>query len=350
MDNKEENMSLFDEKENLTSVLDSIDDLLNRQMDKFIELQEKKQRKLNTGVLGGINEKYFIRIDDKDYLFKYVNSDKDYSDFGEVITSQIANFLGIECVKSVFSNDFYDKDRKGTLISSYRTDDINEVLSLKSLLIKYGKNSININHDVNEAMEVCEEFSKEFEIVLDNKIEQRLKEMALLDFLLVQVDRNSKNIEFLIKEKDGKKNLELASIFDNGYCMSFHTSKLTNKMTLNNLKNQRNYDEVILHRPRFCILKNEHRGDDADHFVTSDLAEELLKNRNLMEIYLKFKKINIEKYFDYVVKDSKRNIPNVYKETAISLIRYRIKTLDIELLKQSIRTNFIENKGEDLCE
>ena len=57
MDNKEENMSLFDEKENLTSVLDSIDDLLNRQMDKFIELQEKKQRKLNTGVLGGINEK-----------------------------------------------------------------------------------------------------------------------------------------------------------------------------------------------------------------------------------------------------------------------------------------------------
>jgi len=315
---------------------------------KFEKLNKKilNIKDIDAGILGGIHEKYWIKCDNKDYLFKFNQNEKDLSDFGEVFTSYICYILGVKCVESIFAEDYFGDDanrKRGVLIESYRAKNIRESFSLSSLIEKYKRrNPSNYGYTVDEAIAIAKEFCYDNNIILDENLEQNLKEMALMDYLLIQGDRHAKNIEFLIEEKDGYKKLKLAPMFDNGFCLYLQNLTSKNKQILNKFLTKKivNVDLTLNNpKPKFYIEKTENFFDEGECIV-KDLTTELLQNKKLMNIFEKFCKLNMSDEIEFISSLGKKSIPNINKQLIQYGVTNRIKLLDLELLQQK---NKIDN-------
>lgn len=310
---------------------------------KFEKLNKRilKIKDIDVGILGGIHEKYWVDCGEKQYLFKYNLGEKDLSDFGEVFTSYLCYILGVKCVKSTFAEDFFDNNSKkstGTLIESYRTKNIKESFSLSSLLNKYGRRHL-FGYTVKEAVCVLNEFVEEKNLILDPNMEQELKEMALIDFLLLQSDRHANNIEFLIEEKDGIKTLKLAPMFDNGACLYLQNANSLNLKCLQILLTNKiikiNYDKTNP-KPKFYIEETEKINNDTD-FLVKDLAKELLSNKKLMNLYEKICKLDIMEEVEFVQSMRIKPIPNLNKNLIKYGVQNRIKLLNEEIFTQKFK-------------
>lgn len=304
---------------------------------KFNELNKKilNIKDIDVGILGGINEKYWVDCGNKQYLFKYNRDKKDFTDFGEVFTSYICFILGVNCVKAIFSDDLFEREegkKSGVLVESYRTKNVKESFSLSSLKIKYKLSQMESN-TVKSVLSLIKAFCEDNDILLDNNIEEELKEMALMDYLLMQTDRHAKNIEFLVIKKDENKILKLAPMFDNGFCLSLQDSESFNKEYLEELLNKK-YLEV----DEFCDLKF-YIGESKNIFednssIIKDLAKELLQNKKLMKIYQNFCKLNFSEEAEFISSIRKSPLPNLNKDVIKYGIEQRIRFLDLEILKQ----------------
>lgn len=316
-------------------------------------------KNINTSCFGGIHQKYWVEINGKQYMFKYTSTKKDFSDFGEVFVSYLSYVLGYKCVDAMFCKDFFCENEEfykqsntlhkiyGTLIKSYRTKNVVETLSLGSLLKRYGKKHIAKGVTTWETAYICEEFCAENNIVYPKNLEQELKEMALLDYLFVQIDRGVYNIEFLIEQKHGKRYLKLAPMFDNGFCLHLMDNYALDNL-LENLKS--NKTPVCLStqnpKPDFYIEKTEMVVNTEGECIVPDLATELLQNKALLKLYENFKSLDIKDEINFVANLYSKEFPDIKKEIAYESIRNRIYLLDFELAKQRIKNNFKENKDE----
>lgn len=292
---------------------------------------------IDVGILGGIHEKYWVKTNNKEFLFKFNSGDKDYSDYGEVFTSYICYAIGVKCVKAIFSEDFFNSGNKtnyGVFIESYRTKNIKESFSLSSLIDRY-KRRHSGGFSVDEVMSIVKEFCLDKNIVLDTNIEQELKEMALLDYLLIQNDRHAKNIEFLIEEYNGYKKLILAPMFDNGFCLYLPNSQKTNIKCLETLLRKK-FVELNSSKaegnPIFYLGKHANFLDD-NVDVVNELSKELKNNYKLKKIFENFCKINIDETIDFVASLRKENLPNLNKNLIKYGIQNRVNLLKSELIK-----------------
>lgn len=304
----------------------------------FKELQNKLRQidGIDTAI-GGICEKYWVLCDGKKYLFKIPKND--YSDFGEVFTSYLSYILGFKCVKSIFSkNPFKHDDRSGVLVENYVTKYVKETVSFSWLIDTYKRRKEGAL-SVNEAMEICRDFSKDTGINLDKNLEQDLKEMALMDYLLLQIDRHSKNIEFLIKEKKGVKTLSLAPMFDNGFCMFLteDTKEIEKIYSSYSSKKIIPVESIISNiPPKFCLENNS--GED----LIKEIVEELLQNKSLYRLYKNFKKVDLTSELNFINFLYKNKLPKKYIRTITLAIQNRINLLERELAKQK------NNKREEV--
>lgn len=323
---------------------------------KFKELNKQilEIKNIGEGMLGGIHEKYWVDSGNKQFLFKYNKDDKDYSDFGEVFTSFVCFALGVKCVKAIFCEDFFDcneQKRFGVLIESYRTKNVVESFSLASLVNKYKRRHCG-GYIVSEILSICKEFCEDNNLLLDLNLEQELKEMALLDYLLIQSDRHAKNIEFLVEKVDGIKMLKLAPMFDNGFCLYLNNGQRENVGYLEKLLTKK-YVEITLNnlniKPVFFIGETDDAFDEGE-CITVDLAKELLRNKKLMNIYEQFKKLNINEEIEFVDSMKKESLPSLNKNLILYGIKNRIKLLDLEILKQecSFNENFEDKVENDI--
>jgi len=323
--------------------------------DKFLKMNKKilDIKNVGEGILGGIHEKYWVDCGNKQYLFKYNRNECDFSDFGEVFTSYICFVLGVKCVKAMFCNDFFEenKKRQGVLIESYREKNVKESFSLSSLIEKYKRRHFS-GYTVKEVMDIVKEFCFDNNIFYNNKIEQELKEMALIDYLLIQNDRHANNIEFLIVEEKGFREIKLAPMFDNGFCLYLNYTNKENIMILKTLLSRGFVELSLKHvnvKPKFYIEETETR-DDITESVVRDLAIELIKNKKLMKIYEKFKKINIGEEIDFCSSLKKETLPSLNKNLIQFGIKNRIRLLDMELIKQQSYIKQEKRVANDLFE
>lgn len=308
----------------------------------FKKLNEKliNIESIQEGILGGATQKYWVKCNNKHYIFKYNYGVNDFSDFGEVFTSYLSFVLGFNCVKTVFSRDIFNDENNslGVLVESFRTKNTKESFTLKNLLQKY-RNQVFLGNSVEEAMSVCKSFCEDNNLVLDKNIEQDLKEMALMDYLLIQIDRHQGNIEFLIEEKHGINTLKLAPMFDNGFSLYLQNKASETTKILNALKNKK--QEIGLNtvnpKPVFYITEEVNWFNDND--IVKDLAIELLKNKKLMKLYQNFLKLDLKKELDFMCSIYKRNLPKNHYELILKGVENRLHFLNLEILKQSIMKN-----------
>ena len=313
--------------------------------EEFKKLNEKiiQIKSIDNSMLGGIHEKYWLEAEGKKYLFKYNLGDNDFSDFGEVFTSYLAYLLNFKCVKSIFAKDLFGSDddkNRGVLIESYLTKNIAESVSLESLFEKYKRHHFN-GYTVKEVIKVLKEYCEDYNLILDNNLEQELKEMALIDYLLVQCDRHDKNIEFLIENKKGKKIVHLAPMFDNGFCMHLSDTKSQRRDSLRKL-NKNEILKISLKienpKPNFYIESTEEFLDEGECIVT-DLATELLQNKKLKKLYNKFIKLNIKEEIEFISSIYKKELNTEVIELMVTSVKNRVDLLNEEL---KLKENKIE--------
>ena len=81
-------------------------------------------------IFDGIEPKFWISIDETEYLYKY-NPDFEDITFGEVFISALCKSLGIKCVDASFAyGTVGGKKTKGCLVKSYIEKDIYETIPL----------------------------------------------------------------------------------------------------------------------------------------------------------------------------------------------------------------------------
>lgn len=226
--------------------------------------------------LNGICKKYLVVIDGENYIFKQNYSKKDgkraveyfeknfeknvkefHNDLIEVFSSYFLKKLGcdffvpyyfgkINGENGCFSKDF-KKDVKNEFTSyimminlkrheknpkeDFRLEEFHDFFK------KYETENPEGQYDLSvfQILETATKFSKEYGFSFDEeKTKKQLEKMVVFDFFMGNNDRRWTNITFLTKEKDGKKVLEIAPIFDNGE--SFGLKELDRIPSKRNLK------------------------------------------------------------------------------------------------------------------
>ena len=264
-----------------------------------------KYIKTAENVSKGVDPKFWVEIEGDKYLYKYYDVEK-YSDscrrgqmrtICEVFVSALCKKLGIDCVKASFGSATIDKyltiggkktpvakqNIDGCLIKSYLTKDVVEAISLRdiTMFVQRQKDAILLVNDPKSTYETAKFFCDKNKYTLADDTLQKLKAIALFDYVSGQTDRHDSNIEFLVYKKDGKKCVKLAPLFDNGRCFGY-----------------RRFPSYELPTPPIMLF---HMNKYCDSFEREELlsyvngiACELANDKELFKLFEEIQKINID--------------------------------------------------------
>ena len=169
------------------------------------------------------------------------------------------------------------------MVRSYLKEENSETQSLDDIGDFYC-NSKKLNYyeldNPQTASEAICYYAKQKGCVLDDDISDKLKTIALFDYVTAQGDRHGQNIEIITYVKNGYRHLKLAPLFDNGRC--FGSVDLERGHVLPR-------DAQGLFNMN-CVINSK-----SDEFLSTDfgIAYEIMNNKNLKELFNKMQKINI---------------------------------------------------------
>lgn len=283
----------------------------------------------------GAESKFWIEVGGKNYLYKI--DDKMNFGFREVLVSFLCDSLGVDCVNA-YPAFGKNTNQTGTIVENYIKDKTCTRVSLENLIVSYSDYYIQCKYDlIAYSVEEIEEILKKLEnsgMEVDKTIIQKLKEMCLIDYIVLQCDRHFGNIEFLFSKKDGKTKIEIAPMFDNGRCLCYYCQ---NKEEIKNSRKYKIWSDVCLlmkNRPSLFIENSKYK-EDYVYFI----AKEILEDKRLNEIYTKICKIDFDKLVDNIAKcypkEIEKDVLEVIKET------YKIQ---LRTLKKYIK---IAQKGDE---
>lgn len=271
----------------------------------------------------GIEAKVWVNIDGCWHLYKYKQCKQ--LDVGEVFVSKLCQELGLKCVKSRFAHGWVgDEETRGCLIESYRTPDVVEGFTLE---VAKSSNSLSSSREYTPKY-IVETLEKHVgdSCEIDKNILQELKEMALFDYLVVQIDRHDGNIEFLkCKKDDGSYVVKLAPMFDNGRCFDF----------INSNENEF-FDELSLSAQDFvtgemqCLIMDNIFNTDYGCYsdVCFGIAREILKNKELKELYIRLKNFDMGAFVDEFVEKTGAKINKMCKNRIVGTWKHRLAHID----------------------
>ncbi len=252
--------------------------------------------------LTGIEQKIWVTIDGKKYLYKL--DDEKTLGFNELVVSYLCHKLNIDCVNSYPAYDNINKST-GVLVESYLTDKPETQVTLAKLIIEYSDYYVQydtgrLGYSVEEIKEITNKLnSLGYEI--DKHLIENLKEMCLIDYLLFQFDRHYGNIEFLFSKNGEKGYIRLAPMFDNGRCLNYDC------INAGDIKFALGDSEVCLTMSnRQCSYIDK---DSYSKNVVYFICKEILQNKQLSEIYSKLETFDFDSMVDYIASIYPTKIP-----------------------------------------
>lgn len=281
-------------------------------------------------VLSGVEYKYWIKYKNTDFLYK--QDSKDQLGFFELLCSHLSQKVGFDCVNCYPANDGYGN---GIIVESYLSPEVIRTISLDDLIDEYKfKDAIHVTKMGNGCWFSIDEFFKN-KGVLENEgiylapnLREKFEQMALVDFLLAQMDRHELNVEFLLFEDKltGKKILDLAPMYDNGRILG---ATRFNLLATPQQISQDTYPQITIsfHEPK--------SGKNEADCIAKTLAEQIRKKPHLAKIYNAFKKLDFAKEVmqvaqtcEYKLSTRKLHIiESVYKDR-MGLVEKHLQKLD----------------------
>ena len=280
----------------------------------------------------GVMLKHWIELDGEKYLFKtnYKYPDyKTYSNFGEVLYTNLSKKLKFPCVESYFATtNYYEDNCNGVLVKSFFESGDEDSMSYGEMIYmaKTRANEFYYKSDYNN-VESCIEVVKFVAKYLDRKVDLKqmrrdLIKMAIVDCFLGQSDRHQTNIEFIF---DNNRNLRLAPTFDNGLCLSFGYEK----WQVHEFLARDTYDKEVCARKgrptsggfmgnnnMFVISKPKmFRRNMDDNFIV-DILQEATKDNEIRDLVENMLTLDIYSYLDILDMQNEVELPKDYKELA----------------------------------
>ena len=289
----------------------------------------------------GINTKFRAEIGDKKYIYKVGEIYSTYN-MGEFITSLICEKLGVNCVKSMPYYNLATNNRNdmGALIEYFKKPE-NEYISLTSMLVDLNIDLLKLEElpDCNKLLKQIKLFAKDNNLIVDKNLDDDLKTLALMDYLLMQTDRHTSNIEFEIVSINGKRVLKLAPMFDNEMCLYFTTSERMQKIMETELESEFTFINSKYSNP-VPVFKIDKKSNQI-----KDLAHEVMTNKKLQKVFLGFAELNMA----YILKIAESfigfEIEPKLKKIILKGVHYRKLALLNEM--KSLKIKLARSEDED---
>lgn len=288
-------------------------------MEKIVDINKYLKSAENVSI--GVDPKFWVDIDGNKYLYKYYEEEK-FSDscrrgqmrtICEVLVGILCRKLGIECVESSFGSAKVDycinfggkkssiekMETKGCLIKSYLNKDVVEAIPLRSITLfaERQKDAILLVNDPKSTYETAKFFCDKNKYTLADDTLQKLKAIALFDYVSGQTDRHDSNIEFLVYKKDGKKCVKLAPLFDNGRCFGY-----------------RRFPSYELPTPPIMLFHMNKYCDSSEReellSCVNGVAYELANDKELFKLFEEIQKINIDETLEELATVYGEKVPD----------------------------------------
>ena len=296
-----------------------------------------------------ISRPVWVMIDGKQYLFKK-RVKKSFSDFGEVLVSQILEKAGLPSESFVKYYPVKTKfNKNGTLcktflkpceimITAYEIfyenvlDKVDAPLVIDSydeMLMEElkGQYASSVEYAVKQA----EEYSKRNSLAFDIKdTEDRLTTMFIADYFLCQLDRHTSNYGFIVNEQE--KTMRLVPIFDHGYSLDLD---LKEKFIKERLLRPTQYNKKKVHL-RFGYSEvgmydgalRESRYFGKGGIIVSDIIDLYNTNDEAKRLIEKFMGLDIKAEIDACEKQFGYKIPEMHKTHMRNYYNSRLEAID----------------------
>lgn len=299
----------------------------------------------------GAYEKYWIKFNGQDYLFKtnktlkniFLNCEE--NNVGEVFISFLSKKLGFNCVQAEFAHS--DLKGDGVISKSFITPEVTEKVNI--LEIFYEAERQQIIHSLDSSLDLLntEDLMQLITAVMgkDYKLSDNFKteclQMNLIDFITCQRDRMHRNIELLVKNEDGNNVIHLAPMFDNGLCFMFHRDEEGAEYLVHYLKqlgSETPYAwEDIFYVPNFTSNKIDIDSSffEKNSAVVKQLAKAIHENKTIHDLFNRCKSLNMdetikefEEKFDYKFKPNLKNTVNILYDSKINNLEKELNTIE----------------------
>lgn len=284
---------------------------------------------------------WFNAPDGKRYLYK--KNALGTVDYGEVLFYLIAKEVGFPCPEAkpccyigpdggyndgVICEDFV-KDRTNT-----------EQINGKSILRTKAPSANSIYNYVCCMDKWFDDVAnkKNLTLEMDEFIMQTMMQQVLFDFLVLQADRHSSNIEFLATAKDGKLYVKQSPSFDNSWC--FFMNRRTVIFDLYDVISRKPSDwesqvkEIINDSACFCFsvtgvsfVTRGQNGNENYKSTCDDVAESIYYEESVKELFEKLKRVDILKLTDEYTQKTGYKFPQRPTIVADALFKYQINVL-----------------------
>lgn len=315
----------------------------------------------------GSQMKYWVQLEDERYLFKSNFKYPDYvtySNFGEVLYSNLSKYINFPCVESYFANtDYFGGNCNGVLVKSFfekgKQEDSMRYSDLVNIAKSHSKDFYFRNHfsNIDSCCDVVKYISKYLHKNIDIKqLRSDLFKMCVVDYFLGQCDRHLDNIEFIF---DQNGNMRLAPMFDNGLCLSFvytkdqvkkyldldisqkkeyEENKNKKKSFWDFFKRKKDLDEVrgfIGGESLFELSKSNLHSQNSDDRFFNTLIKEIKKDDSLGQLVNNFISLDIDKALKTLGFQNDKRLPEDYRELASRIYKNKVTKLKYEFQKRN---------------
>lgn len=283
-------------------------------------------------------------------VFKEEN--KFSSVFTELFASHFAKRIHFPCVtvkpmRFTFTKPVSNKN-KYTLSGLFSEDYIAnrkkcETIEVKKL-IKNRQAQDRLN--IESMLEAVDKYASHYNrrgrnLVIDEHLRTNLYKLLIFDFMLLQGDRCSYNIEFMLDKTD-KQNakLQLSPVYDNSLTLFAYWIK--NNHIIGALRNEQDVAnrkdmlEEMIKKTRFELLANDKEMDFYGPYYKNltEIGKEIAKNSELFHFVKEISKTSVEEVFDSIKDDNEYyTIPNRFVHSTKFAFNYQLNAMVEEAYK-----------------
>jgi len=288
----------------------------------------------------GVMLKHWLELDGERYLFKTNYKYPDYttySNFGEVLYTNLSKKLNFPCVESYFATtNYYEDNCNGVLIKTFIKDyEKEDTMSYSDMIYMARTRDLNFYYKSNfDNVESCMEVVRYVAKYLDKKVDFKqihrdLVKMAIVDCFLGQSDRHQTNIEFIF---DREHNMRLAPTFDNGLCLSFgytdfQVEEFLARDEFSKFRIQQDVDSSDVrfmgNNNMFVISRPKMFRQNMDDAFIVDILKEASKDSELRDLVENLLTLDIDKSLEILDMQNEVKLPKNYKELASRIYKNR---------------------------
>lgn len=302
----------------------------------------------------GLKPSLYVKMDAIDDIRSYfapsfVVTEMIYAAFAQYMGADAVNVKPMEFVykngtieDGMLVEDFVENRETQTVVSA---EDILRIYS-KSLS-KNGSIITMCENTLPNHLAALDEFAKTFEtkhgkpLIIDPDIESNLFRMILIDFVLLNKDRHTNNISYILEDKGSHSTIKLSKIYDNSLCLGmqeYNKQKGTLRLSdiIHDIKTDYKPLRFLADKPKSCFVQiNEH---------AQLIAKYLEKNPQYFGMYKKATEFNIEN-LKAIIKKQVPNYPidNSFFKYAKKINSLMVKTLATQVVKQGIKRQNAKN-------